>query len=111
MVHEQQFLAVAGGDETADRFDLMIHAANECKLSAKYSYMTHLEEHGCSIQNEINNVEREKLTDTMLKVESARSSFGQVENSNVPNAEQIEECLRSAHESLKEALGYRGSKV
>lgn len=48
MLHEQQFLAVVAGDTTANRFDLLIHAASEKKQDAKYAYMTHLEEHGCS---------------------------------------------------------------
>jgi hypothetical protein len=47
-LHEQQFLTVVDGDLNAHRFDLLIHAANEKKLNAKYAYMTHLEQHGCS---------------------------------------------------------------
>ncbi len=49
MLHEQQFLAVVAGDTTANRFDILIHNASEKKQDAKYAYMTHLEEHGCSI--------------------------------------------------------------
>ena len=48
LLHEQQFRAVVEGDQTANRFDLLIHEANEHKLNAKYAYMRHLEEHGCS---------------------------------------------------------------
>jgi hypothetical protein len=47
-LHEQQFLSVVEGDLTANRFDLLIHAANEKKQNAKYAYMAHLEQHGCS---------------------------------------------------------------
>jgi hypothetical protein len=47
-LHEQQFLAIVEGDSTANRFDLLIHDANEKKQNAKYAYMTHLELHGCS---------------------------------------------------------------
>jgi len=46
--HEQQFLAVVEGDLAANRFDLLIHEANEKKQAAKYAYMSHLERHGCS---------------------------------------------------------------
>lgn len=47
-LHEQQFLAVVECDTTANRFDLLIHHANEKKQEAKYAYMIHLEQHGCS---------------------------------------------------------------
>jgi hypothetical protein len=47
-LHEQQFLTVVDGDFNAHRFDLLIHNANERKQNAKYAYMTHLEQHGCS---------------------------------------------------------------
>jgi len=47
-LHEQQIQAVVAGDEEANRFDILIHAANEKKQSAKYAYMSHLEQHGCS---------------------------------------------------------------
>jgi hypothetical protein len=47
-LHEQQFLSVVEGDVTANRFDLLIHDANEKKQNAKYAYMAHLEQHGCS---------------------------------------------------------------
>ena len=47
-LHEQQFRAVVEGDSTANRFDLLIHDANEKKQNAKYAYMNHLGLHGCS---------------------------------------------------------------
>lgn len=46
-LHEQQFVAIVSGDTAATRFDLLIHEANEDKLSAKYAYLKHLETHGC----------------------------------------------------------------
>jgi hypothetical protein len=49
---EMQFQSVVEGDESASRFDLLIHAANEKKQSAKYVYMSHLEKHGCSLHHE-----------------------------------------------------------
>ena len=48
MLHEQQFLAIVDGDLECHRFDLLIHMANEKKQKAKYTYMRHLESHGCS---------------------------------------------------------------
>jgi hypothetical protein len=44
----EQSLAIVEGDLTANRFDLLIHYANEKKQNAKYAYLTHLEQHGCS---------------------------------------------------------------
>jgi hypothetical protein len=48
LLHEQQFQAIVGGDPDSDRFDLLIHMANEKKNEAKYVYLRHLETHGCS---------------------------------------------------------------
>ncbi len=47
-LHEQQFRAIVNGDSESDRFDLLIHMANETKQAAKYAYLHHLETHGCS---------------------------------------------------------------
>ncbi len=47
-LHEQQFVATVNGDSDSDRFDLLIHMANERKHAAKYAYLHHLETHGCS---------------------------------------------------------------
>ena len=47
-LHEQQFLAIVDGDNECNRFDLLIHMANEKKHAAKYAYIRHVESHGCS---------------------------------------------------------------
>jgi hypothetical protein len=47
-LHELQFQAIVEGDPDCGRFDVLIHMANEKKMDAKYSYIRHLEEHGCS---------------------------------------------------------------
>ena len=47
-LHEQQFLAIVDGDSECNRFDLLIHMANEKKQAAKYAYIRHVEAHGCS---------------------------------------------------------------
>ncbi len=47
-LHEEQFLAIVGGDSDANRFDLLIHEALEHKQNAKYAYLNHIETHGCS---------------------------------------------------------------
>lgn len=47
-LHELQFQAIVEGDPDCSRFDVLIHMANEKKMQAKYLYIHHLEEHGCS---------------------------------------------------------------
>jgi hypothetical protein len=53
LLHEQQFQAIVGADMESDRFDILIHMANERKHEAKYAYLRHLESHGCSTFNGI----------------------------------------------------------
>jgi hypothetical protein len=48
MLHEQQFQAILDGDSECQRFDVLIHMANEKKQLAKYAYVRHVEDHGCS---------------------------------------------------------------
>ena len=47
-LHEEQFQCVLAGDTSANRFDILIHEANERKQQAKYTYMAHLDIHGCA---------------------------------------------------------------
>ena len=46
-IHEQQFVAIVQADPESNRFDLLIHMANEKKQHAKYAYLRHVESHGC----------------------------------------------------------------
>jgi hypothetical protein len=48
VLHEQQFLAIVNGDPDSNRFDLLIHMANERKQNAKYAYLQHVQSHGCA---------------------------------------------------------------
>jgi len=52
--HEQQWLAVVDGDDDCCRFDVLIHMANEKKQQVKYDYLRHVEAHGCSDYNALN---------------------------------------------------------
>jgi CheY-like chemotaxis protein len=47
-LHDEQFRAILNNDQDCNRFDLLIHMANEKKQLAKYAYLRHLESHGCS---------------------------------------------------------------
>jgi hypothetical protein len=51
LLHEQQFLAIVAGELDSNRFDLLIHMANEKKQQAKYAYLQHMDTHGCSANN------------------------------------------------------------
>ena len=53
-LHEQQFLAITAGDGECERFDILIHMANEKKQLAKYAYLRHVGQHGCSNYDAIN---------------------------------------------------------
>jgi hypothetical protein len=44
----------------------------------------------------------------MLKIQSVRRNLDAIDDTRLPNAEEIDECLETADESLREALGYRG---
>ena len=46
-IHNDQIKALIDDDPEFSRFDLLIHLANERKRLAKYSYVAHLEKHGC----------------------------------------------------------------
>jgi hypothetical protein len=52
-LHEQQFFAITSDDLDIERFDLLIHMANEEKQGAKYAYLRHLDNHGCSTNDDI----------------------------------------------------------
>jgi hypothetical protein len=104
-IHEQQFLAIVAGDGESNRFDLLIHVANEEKLQAKYAYIRHVEAHGCTGEKmPLTKLEREVITDSMLKVQSIQSSLEQIDDSKIPEAEEIHDCLEAADQSFRDAL-------
>ena len=51
-------------------------------------------------------VERERITDSMLNIQAARTALKDVDDQKLPDAEEIEDCLKSADRNLKVALGY-----
>jgi predicted nucleic acid-binding Zn-ribbon protein len=52
----------------------------------------------------LTKVEREKITDGMLKIQSARASLEELDGSKVPKLEALEDCLEDADKNLKLAL-------
>jgi len=49
-------------------------------------------------------VEREKITDGMRKIQSARASLEDVDPSKIPEFEALEDCLEDADQNLGAAL-------
>jgi hypothetical protein len=58
----------------------------------------------------LTTVERERITDSMLKIQSVRASLDQMDEAKIPHVEEIESCLDSADHHLKVALGYARPK-
>lgn len=54
----------------------------------------------------LTNVDRERMQDSMLKIQSIRASLDGIDDEKIPNAEAVHECLDAADQSLKQALGY-----
>ena len=52
----------------------------------------------------LTRVEREKITDGMLKIQSARASLEDVDGRKVPEFEDLEDCLEDADKNLSRAL-------
>ena len=52
----------------------------------------------------LSKAERERVTDSMLKLQSAAKSLKKVSRREIPNFEDIESCLKDADKSLKSAL-------
>ena len=52
----------------------------------------------------LTKVEREKITDSVLNIQSARASLEDVDESKVPEIAEIETCLEDADKNLRLAL-------
>jgi|HubBroStandDraft_6_1064221.scaffolds.fasta_scaffold441662_1 hypothetical protein len=54
----------------------------------------------------LNAAERERITDSVLKIQSVRASLEQVDEEKIPKRDEMEECLEGVDHGLREALGY-----
>jgi hypothetical protein len=54
----------------------------------------------------LTKVERERITDSVLKVQSARASLDQLDQGRIPELDEMEECLEDVDNGLRKALGY-----
>ncbi len=52
----------------------------------------------------LTKVEREAITDSVLKIQSIQASLEHVDETKVPEIEEIHGCLETAHNSLRVAL-------
>jgi hypothetical protein len=52
----------------------------------------------------LTKLEREVITDSMLKVQSIQASLGHIDESKIPDHEEIENCLDNADKSFRSAL-------
>ena len=52
----------------------------------------------------LTRVEREAITDSVLKIQSVQASLDQVDEAKVPDMEEIHTCLKTAHKNLRAVL-------
>jgi hypothetical protein len=58
----------------------------------------------------LTNVEREKITDSMLKIQSVKASLEDMDETKIPDFGEIEGCLSLVDKSLRLALRQVPSK-
>jgi hypothetical protein len=59
----------------------------------------------------LNRAERERVSDSMLKIQSVARSLREVNPDEIPDFEAIESCLEDADRNLRLALRSPGSKT
>jgi hypothetical protein len=52
----------------------------------------------------LTKLEREVLTDSMLKIQSIQASLNQIDETKLLDGDEIQSCLRSANNSFRAAL-------
>jgi len=52
----------------------------------------------------LTNLEREVITDSMLKIQSVQASLDQIDGSKLLDFDEIHSCLRTANKSFSAAL-------
>jgi len=55
-------------------------------------------------------LERAKITDSVLKIQSARVSLEDIDEKKIADLEEIQDCLENADKSLRSALRYDPTK-
>ena len=52
----------------------------------------------------LTKLEREVITDSMLKIQSIQASLNQIDETKLLDSEEIQSCLRTANKSFRAAL-------
>jgi hypothetical protein len=52
----------------------------------------------------LTRVERERINDSRLKIQSAANSLGHIARNKIPELDEIEQCLANADKTLTKAL-------
>ncbi len=52
----------------------------------------------------LTKLEREVITDSMLKIQSIRASLEHIDDSKIVDIDDIHSCLKTAHKSFRVAL-------
>lgn len=52
----------------------------------------------------LSKLEREVITDSMLKIQSIEASLEEIDGANLKNIDEIQSCLRTANNSFRTAL-------
>jgi len=52
----------------------------------------------------LTKLEREVITDSMLKIQSIQASLNQIDETKLLDSEEIQSCLRTANNSFRAAL-------
>jgi len=52
----------------------------------------------------LTTVEREKITDSALKIQSVRASLDHMDETKIPEFDELQDCLESADKNLRLAL-------
>jgi hypothetical protein len=55
-------------------------------------------------------VERARITDSVLNIQSARTSLEDIDESKVAELVEIQNCLKNADQTLRSALGHARMK-
>ncbi len=53
---------------------------------------------------QLTKLEREVITDSMLKIQSIQASLDQIDETKLLDSEEIHSCLRTANKSFRTAL-------
>jgi len=54
----------------------------------------------------LNTVDRERISDSVLKIQSVRASLDKMDDEKIPRLDEMNECLKDVDHGLREALGY-----